>query len=165
MLGVDAKETIALSISGVSRSGPNGSSVKVASSSKRAAESVRSAWKEADVDLESGDERSRASRRDGKRESWKAQEEVGGRYDIQREQKKRRKIGKQDDVNMRFTSDDEEREVDEAITEYVGVDLEEGEYDPVAHELSGGRGDKTVDAKVAERRTYWLSKAIAVGND
>jgi hypothetical protein len=163
MLGVKTKEPIARPIPEAARTTARGRKAKPSSFSKRGAESVRSAWVEADVD---DDGHSGASERRGKKESCKRQEEDSGedgRYSIRKQQfSKTRRIV--------FTTDEEEGEIDEVITEYPRGDssdeqeeVEEVACDLVVHKSGSRRRDRPVDGKAAERRDYWLSKAIALG--
>ncbi|KAI0780511.1 hypothetical protein BD413DRAFT_607803 [Trametes elegans] len=117
--------------------------------------SVRSAWGEADMDPETEDE-------DGKPE-----EVVESRYEIDRRQppKKRRRTGRADldaTVPTVYTTDD-----DDPYDEYSfahqprgndGVSEEEREYDLSALDETG---TSRSGPAAANRRSYWMSKAMA----
>ena len=118
------------------------------------AESVKDAWNHADIDLGSP-----------RRSVSGVEEEVESRYGIESRRqppKKRRKTGTQADEDITFyTTDDEEDgySAGHQPADDHGISEEEEEYDLSAldadhRERGGGK---------AEKRSYWLSKAMAGG--
>ena len=128
------------------------------------AASVASAWSVADMVLETADEESEV-------------EIIESRYDIESRKappKKRRRLGTRADEDITlhtvYTTDEDE---DASVTHHTRGDIdadriseEENEYDLSAldadHHQSGGGPDKT---EAANRRSYWLSKAMSRGVD
>lgn len=144
---------------GGARSDISGSG-KPSSSSARGAESVRSAWREAEPGVEDVEYHRSRRRRSGPHDG----EEEDGRYSINKQQPptKRRKIGKSLGTHTVFTTDEEE---DGLISMVDSLDEEEGEYASASDDgrrMSGGPRDP---GKVGKHRSYWLSKAIGIGED
>lgn len=138
-------------------------------SNSRAAESVQSAWEEADTKLDSDQGQAASARVNSIKRGMETEEEEG-RYGIGRGRlplKKRRKTGGREDAHTVFTTDDDEEEVDEFIAGFAmseGVDSidEEGEYDEILK--PGPDRNNITGSRVEERRSYWLSKGIGVGS-
>ncbi|KAH8106935.1 hypothetical protein BXZ70DRAFT_915720 [Cristinia sonorae] len=130
----------------------------------RAAESVKSAWDKADMAMDSDEEHAKVQ-----------DEEEESRYRVadsrsNQPPKKRRRTGKEKDVHTVYTTDDdEEGEIGDERDLRIhvggagdGVSDEEDEY--VA--LSGSeRADASGKMGKDEKRSYWLSKGVGVGND
>ena len=85
-------------------------------------------------------------------------EDEEGRYDISWKPpaRKRRRAERPEDTETVYISDDEEDELDELDS--TDSELEEGE-----HYVSDVEPAKL--QKVAQRRSYWLSKGIGIGED
>ena len=137
--------------------------------------SVKSAWGEADMELESDDEARRANK-DGEDE----EEEETGRYGMERRKeppKKRQRTDAQTrgaTLEAVYTTDEDDEAQSPIVRPVIhlhqdhsdgdGVSEEEAAYDvsnldTVNQERGGGRPE------AANRRSYWLSKAMAVGGD
>ncbi|KAI8989833.1 hypothetical protein BD414DRAFT_414259 [Trametes punicea] len=123
--------------------------------------SVKSAWGEADIEGESGDEGDDA-----------LEDMVESRYEIDSRRqppRKRRRTGTRADegVTMHtvYTTDDDDPYEDmySLVHHSVaddGISEEEREYDLSALDSGGPRSDAS-DAATATKRSYWLSKAMA----
>ncbi|KAL6301856.1 hypothetical protein BKA93DRAFT_796171 [Sparassis latifolia] len=144
MLGLTPQATLAPK---VSRPEPNG---KSRASQK---ESVQTAWEEADMELESDEER------DGK------VSDEDSRYDIDNRvqpPKKRQRVGKQQDMHTVYTTDEEDEDGEILDDGEDGLSREELEYD-----LSGLQEDEVGRKLEAQerRRSYWISKGLDVASD
>lgn len=135
------------------------------SSHALAAESVKTAWEEADMALESDEE-----------EETAAVEEEESRYraaDSRASQppKKRRRTGKEKDMHTVYTTDDEDdAELDKNLQLHIGgaddgVSEEEAEYVVHSHGSESEQSDRPGKRKKDAKRSYWLSKGIGLGND
>ncbi|TCD67285.1 hypothetical protein EIP91_000307 [Steccherinum ochraceum] len=160
MLGIEADSvTFAIDVkhdSGSSRKPPS------SKSQARAAESVKTAWSEAELVMDSDDE------------VTKVEEEEESRYraaDSRSSQppKKRRRMGKEADMHTVYTTDDDEDgdANDKDLRLHVGgaddgVTDEEAEYVVVSDSESGDQANKR---KKDEKRSYWLSKGVGLGGD
>ncbi|KAF8884822.1 hypothetical protein BD779DRAFT_1535701 [Infundibulicybe gibba] len=119
----------------------------LASSSSRGTQSVQAAWREAEADghsdHESHDDRHRSRRFD--------EMDGGGRYNINKRSRKRRRAARyDDDYEVYPTTDDEDHPRRPRTTPNGISETEDGEY------LSDG----TIDSRTDRRRSYWLSKGF-----
>ncbi|OBZ65685.1 Poly(A) RNA polymerase cid14 [Grifola frondosa] len=145
MLGVVPQETMAPRTPQPERNGKT-----------RAAEeeSVKSAWEEADMDLESAEE-------DAK---FEAEDE--SRYEIRRSQppKKRRRVGGKQDLHTVYTTDDDDDGIGggpSADDDGDGTSEEEHEYDLSVLDDRNQNGSRSRRSEGGSRkRSYWLSKGI-----
>jgi len=90
------------------------------------------------------------------------QDEEEGRYDISWKPppKKRRKVGRPEDAHTVFISDDEEDELDPTRVYSLDSEVEE------VHYVSDGDDVEPEKLqKVAQRRSFWLSKGIGIEED
>lgn len=156
MLGIEATNvTFAVDVKHDSGSSHKPPSSK---SQARAAESVKTAWSEAELILDSDNEVTRV------------EEEEESRYSRSNQPpKKRRRVGKEADMHTVFTTDDDEDgdANDKDLRLHVGgaedgATDEEAEYVVVSDSESGDRASKK---KNDEKRSYWLSKGVGVGGD
>ena len=131
------------------------------------AASVRDAWEEVDMDMESEkdvngsvDGRKRGSRHDGGEEFSEGEVEES-RYGVSRREpvKKKRKMGDDwKDSQTVFTGDEDEDDDDED-----GLYEEEKVYSDRNGGSGGGSGARKLS--VDERRAYWASKGLGGGDD
>lgn len=148
LLGVQAKPVV------MNGSLPERNGVAKASSksTSEAANSVKSAWAEADNE----DANSHKRRHDAAEE----EEEEEGRYRIGRQQppSKRQRTGSGKDAHITFMTDEETLSEDEKEDLHYGSDIEiiEGPSMRPPSSRDSGKADK--------RRSYWLSKGIGIGS-
>ncbi|KZT09562.1 uncharacterized protein LAESUDRAFT_722526 [Laetiporus sulphureus 93-53] len=87
--------------------------------------------------------------------------EEGSRYKIEdRRQppRKRRKMGREEDMHTVFTTDDEDGEIRHEYEEYALEGLEDGEEEEDAAALADTKYSMESSAKSKNRRDFWLSK-------
>ncbi|KAG6888367.1 hypothetical protein C0992_008669 [Termitomyces sp. T32_za158] len=129
----------------------NGTAKPSSTSTGEAANSVKSAWAEADnEDVNSHKRQHNAT----------DEEEEEGRYRIGRQQPptKRRRTGSRKDAHITFTTDEETLSEDEKEDLHYESDIEiiEGKATRPPSSRDSEKADK--------RRSYWLSKAIGIGS-
>ncbi|KAH7929632.1 hypothetical protein BV22DRAFT_1056505 [Leucogyrophana mollusca] len=129
------------------------------SQSTRGATIIENAWSEADMELESGEER----HTNGVHRDEQEGEETGRYHIEERRPSKRRKEGSwKDEHPMVFTTDDE----DDEPHEYSEDEAEYQAYDIRDKLLEDDESDSSErKSRMSRRRSYWLSKGIGPGLD
>lgn len=135
----------------------SGSSKKPSSSVSyaQAAQSVKSAWEEAEMVMDSDDEEIKNNEEEESR--YRAADARSGQPPT-----KRRKTGKDKDIHTVYTTDDEEDEDPVGGNKGDKTAEEEAEYAVLS---ASDDDDKPGKPKKSDVRSFWLSKGIGSGGE